>query len=705
MEKEEGPCPALQFVPECIKVENGVETETENLVGKDGSELWSKCWRPLPDKAKVGTITFIQGIGEQLSRFESTLTEFAKAGFVVNGIDCRGHGKSNRTKNPPTLNNFLDDIQFLFKRNDSSLPHFILGYSLGSVFVSSILQRQSTSPDHKIKVDGIVLVSPLFVPPSMASGVKRMWEGFRAKVSPKAHSPTGISERYLSKDQNTLDEWRKSKTLVNLPRYTILQITEAGRQSEGPLISMTIPFMVIQGEKDRVTSTDLVKSIFEKTGSKDKISHSIPDSLHDVLHESSSESNRLIIKWLLLHSLKGDDLIRLQAEEEGRSQSELPIIVVAPSEDQDASQGGSKKPNALPQFNEELKPLSPAVQNLRDKEGTSSPVSSFFGSSFATDKRASAIMAEGLNVTPSISTDSISYSPVSGRPVPKKTPADFDFIKTIGQGAFGEVKLAKEIATDREFAVKMLDKKHIIDSGKKKYVHTERNIFNLLLHPNVVRLFFTFQDPKTLYYVLELCPNGDIASHLKRVGRFDKASAQFYTAEIVNALEHMHSKGVVHRDLKPDNILIGVDFHAKLTDFGTSKELGKDERARSDSFCGTAEYVSPELLNDEDPYCVRSSDLWALGCIIYQLICGKTPFKGETNYFTFELIKKGDLQFPEDFPEDAKDLVSKLLVSDSSARLGAGEGGYAALKAHRFFNGIDFEKLPEMVPPPIQPPV
>jgi len=212
-----------------------------------------------------------------------------------------------------------------------------------------------------------------------------------------------------------------------------------------------------------------------------------------------------------------------------------------------------------------------------------------------------------------------------------------------------------------------------------------------------------FQDPQTLYYVLELCPNGDLASHLKRVGRFPEKVVQFYAAEIVGALEHMHLKGIIHRDVKPDNVLLDKNFHAKLTDFGTSKcgFTGENQRARADSFCGTEEFVSPELLLLEDPYSAKSSDIWALGCVLYQLMSGKCPFKGETGYQTFELIKKREFQFPSHFSPEARDLIDNLLVVDPEQRLGVGEGGYAKLKAHSFFNGIDFATVHQQTPPKI----
>jgi len=161
----------------------------------------------------------------------------------------------------------------------------------------------------------------------------------------------------------------------------------------------------------------------------------------------------------------------------------------------------------------------------------------------------------------------------------------------------------------------------------------------------------------------------------------------------------MHSKGIIHRDLKPDNVLLDPEYHTKITDFGTGKIIGKDERARSDSFCGTEAYVSPELLDENDPFASKSSDLWALGIIVYQLLTGKVPFKGETAYKTFESIKKGEFQFPVDYEisSNAKDFIKQLLTLKPEDRLGA--ISYESLKKHPFFNGIDFTKLHELESP------
>lgn len=160
----------------------------------------------------------------------------------------------------------------------------------------------------------------------------------------------------------------------------------------------------------------------------------------------------------------------------------------------------------------------------------------------------------------------------------------------------------------------------------------------------------------------------------------------------------MHSRGIIHRDLKPENILLDKNMHVQITDFGTAKILKKEDDGRANSFVGTAQYVSPELLTEKSA--CKSSDLWALGCIAYQLLAGGVPFHGGNEYQTFKKIAACEYSFPEGFPADAKDLIEKLLLLDPAERLGdERNGGFPALKAHPFFAGVDWEHLHETTPP------
>jgi len=258
--------------------------------------------------------------------------------------------------------------------------------------------------------------------------------------------------------------------------------------------------------------------------------------------------------------------------------------------------------------------------------------------------------------------------------------------------------LFRSRTTGQEFAVKILEKKHIIKMGKVKYVTSERDILFQLNHPNVIKLHYTFQDDACLYFVMELAPCGELFEQIQKHGPADLSCARFYAAEIVLALEYLHSKGIVHRDLKPENMLVAADGHIKISDFG-SATAGTEKHDSKMTFVGTAEYVSPEVLNNQSAS--ESSDLWALGCVIYQLLAGHPPFRGDTDYIIFEKILARTFTFSQDFTQHARDLVDRLLVLEPSQRLGAG-GRVSDIKAHPFFTGINFETLHMQTPPPFK---
>ncbi|XP_067859785.1 3-phosphoinositide-dependent protein kinase 1-like [Heptranchias perlo] len=281
----------------------------------------------------------------------------------------------------------------------------------------------------------------------------------------------------------------------------------------------------------------------------------------------------------------------------------------------------------------------------------------------------------------------------------KKRPEDFKFGKILGEGSFSTVVLAREQATAKEYAVKILEKRHIIKENKVPYVTRERDIMSRLDHPFFVKLYFTFQDDEKLYFGLSYAKNGELLKYIRKQGSFDENCTRFYSAEIVSALEYLHEIGIIHRDLKPENILLSEDMHIRITDFGTAKVLSSDStQARANSFVGTAQYVSPELLTEKSA--CKSSDLWALGCIIYQLVAGLPPFRAGNEYLIFQKIIKLEYEFPEKFFPKAKDLVQQLLVFEHTKRLGCEEmGGHGLLKAHPFFEPIAWENLHLQTPP------
>lgn len=311
----------------------------------------------------------------------------------------------------------------------------------------------------------------------------------------------------------------------------------------------------------------------------------------------------------------------------------------------------------------------------------------------------------------------------------KKGVRDFNFGRTLGEGSYSTVIAATDRQTLKEYAIKVLDKRHIIKEKKVKYVNIERDTLNRLTeHPGVVRLYYTFQDERSLYFVLDLASQGELLGVLKKLGSFDVECTRCYGAEILDSIAYMHSRGVIHRDLKPENVLLDRDMHVKITDFGTAKILSQDVNAngnrgsgrgespgdptdgaesdRASSFVGTAEYVSPELLRDKNA--CKSSDLWAFGCIIYQLLAGRPPFKASNEYLTFQKILTLDYTFPDGFPDVARDLVERLLVLAPAKRLPVEH-----IKNHPFFQGVTWgkglwtQKAPRLKPhvPPAAAPI
>ncbi|KAM7354814.1 phosphoinositide-dependent kinase 1 isoform 2-T2 [Cochliomyia hominivorax] len=396
----------------------------------------------------------------------------------------------------------------------------------------------------------------------------------------------------------------------------------------------------------------------------------------------------------------------------------------------------------------------------------------------STSSISSAASASTLNNT--LNPNSSTPPPLAVTP-PKKSPKDFIFGKFIGEGSFSNVYLGVDVNTKREYAIKVCEKRQILRERKQEYIGRERKAMHMLTNvPGFVNLSCTFQDTRSLYFVMTYAKNGDLLPYINKVGSFDVDSTRHYAAELVLACEQMHRRNIVHRDLKPENILLDEDMHTLIADFGSVKLLtveerqqmndflltggidlakksrcqsggsiggvgdydddvldsqnedeendssnssndtgsGEDEvdsprarrqqqpryhRKRRGSFVGTAQYVSPEVLQNAP--ITPASDLWALGCIIYQMMSGLPPFRGANDYVIFKEIIACNLDFPQGFDKDAEDLVKKLLKLNPAERLGAQDlnGRYESIRSHPFFKNIDFETVRQQTPPPISP--
>lgn len=287
-------------------------------------------------------------------------------------------------------------------------------------------------------------------------------------------------------------------------------------------------------------------------------------------------------------------------------------------------------------------------------------------------------------------------------PPSKVGPNDFRGISQLGRGSFGEVYLVEKIDTGEHFALKVLRKEKVIGNNLVRYAFTERNILLHITHPFIVKLNFAFQTPEKLVMIMDFCPNGDLGTHLAREKKFSEEKSRFYIAEIMLALEELHKNGILFRDLKPENVVLDVDGHARLTDFGLSKEGVTDEQL-SRSFCGSIAYLAPEMLKRSGH--TRSVDWYLLGVLFYEMVCGSPPFYSSNRDQMFNNIQRAELKFPQTISPECKSLIKELMNREPMKRLGAGKRDAAEIKVHSFFNELDWDAIlrKEIPPPPIKP--
>uniref|UniRef100_A0A4W5MK77 non-specific serine/threonine protein kinase n=1 Tax=Hucho hucho TaxID=62062 RepID=A0A4W5MK77_9TELE len=280
---------------------------------------------------------------------------------------------------------------------------------------------------------------------------------------------------------------------------------------------------------------------------------------------------------------------------------------------------------------------------------------------------------------------------------------DFDKVKMIGRGAYGEVQLVRHKASQKVYAMKQLSKFEMIKRSDSAFFWEERDIMAFSNSPWVVQLCCAFQDNHHLYMVMEYMPGGDLVTLTMNYDMPEKW-ARFYTAEVVLALDAIHSMGFIHRDVKPDNILLDQNGHLKLADFGTCMKMDSTGMVHCDTAVGTPDYISPEVLKSQggDGYYGRECDWWSVGVFIFEMLVGDTPFYAESLVGTYGKIMdhKNNLNFPDDvqMSNDAKDLICAFL-SDREVRLG--RNGVEEIKRHPFFRNDQwtFDTIRETVAP------
>ncbi|XP_075741392.1 protein kinase C iota type-like isoform X2 [Rhipicephalus microplus] len=289
---------------------------------------------------------------------------------------------------------------------------------------------------------------------------------------------------------------------------------------------------------------------------------------------------------------------------------------------------------------------------------------------------------------------------------------DFDLIRVIGRGSYAKVLMVELKKTNRIYAMKIIKKELVTDDEDIDWIQTEKHVFETASnYPFLVGLHSCFQTESRLFFVIEFVRGGDLMFHMQRQRRLPEEHARFYSAEISLALNFLHERGIIYRDLKLDNVLLDHEGHIKLTDYGMCKE-GIRPGDTTSTFCGTPNYIAPEILRGEDYD--FSVDWWALGVLLYEMLAGHSPFDimgtsenpdENTEDFLFQAILEKTIRIPRSISVKAQSVLKGFLNKNPVERLGCHPTtGFSDIMSHAFFKSINWEQLEgKQVTPPYKP--
>ncbi|XP_015192668.1 protein kinase C zeta type isoform X1 [Lepisosteus oculatus] len=287
---------------------------------------------------------------------------------------------------------------------------------------------------------------------------------------------------------------------------------------------------------------------------------------------------------------------------------------------------------------------------------------------------------------------------------------DFDLIRVIGRGSYAKVLLVRLKKNDQIYAMKVVKKELVHDDEDIDWVQTEKHVFEQASsNPFLVGLHSCFQTESRLFLVIEYVNGGDLMFHMQRQRKLPEEHARFYAAEICIALNFLHEKGIIYRDLKLDNVLLDQEGHIKLTDYGMCKE-GIQPGDTTSTFCGTPNYIAPEILRGEDYG--FSVDWWALGVLMFEMMAGRSPFDiitdnpdMNTEEYLFQVILEKPIRIPRSLSVKAASVLKGFLNKDPKERLGCQvQTGFSDIKSHTFFRSIDWDQLEKkQMTPPFKP--
>lgn len=266
---------------------------------------------------------------------------------------------------------------------------------------------------------------------------------------------------------------------------------------------------------------------------------------------------------------------------------------------------------------------------------------------------------------------------------PPTTTEFYRIGRLLGKGAFGKVNLGMHKLTGKLVAIKSISKEYLTDEQSKKKVMQEFSILKKLRHQSVIRLFESFESNKHILFVFELCSGGDLLTYVRKQKRLKEPVAKKVFLQLVEGLQHCHSRGILHRDVKLDNVLLNGVGAIKICDFGVSKVVSKGERMTEQ--CGTPAYIAPEILRDKG-YEGFGVDIWSAGVALFAMLYGTVPFKANNMKELHKLILKGRFNLKDDVSKEARDLLNKMLECDPRKRITLHE-----ILSHSWMKDIDEE--------------
>ena len=311
-----------------------------------------------------------------------------------------------------------------------------------------------------------------------------------------------------------------------------------------------------------------------------------------------------------------------------------------------------------------------------------------------------------------VSTGTIPSKTTNGNESGRVSLDQFHLLRVIGRGSYAKVLMVEQKTTDRVYAMKVIKKELVNDDEDIDWVQTEKHVFETATnYPFLVGLHSCFQTDSRLFFVIEFVSGGDLMFHMQRQRKLNEEHARFYAAEICLALNFLHERGIVYRDLKLDNVLLDHDGHIKLTDYGMCKE-GLRPGDTTCTFCGTPNYIAPEILRGEEyDYSV---DWWALGVLMFEMLAGRSPFDvvggaenpdQNTEDYLFQVILEKTIRIPRSLSVKAASILKGFLNKNPVERLGCHpQTGFSDIMSHPFYRSINWEQLEQkQIKPPYKP--